>query len=198
MSAKNASVRAPRWARHDTCFLLVEIQNRASAQCHAHTLYWHDPLGHAGAWHQSLLATVVQIGRAISMVSVPSQPSSAGALRLATLCAQGGHSASASTQALQLRVFPPHACASSLPPFSPFRWPPRSMKGRSHEQQCLEEIVEDQGGRLECPYVLRHGQVSRALDHTSRLQHLNHAFATTVWLVFFISLSIHSQIGWLV
>ena len=49
-------------------------------------------------------------------------------------------------------------------------------------------VLPDQGGRLERPHVLRQGQVSMALDQTSRAKRLNQAFVTFVWLVCFISL----------
>ena len=49
-------------------------------------------------------------------------------------------------------------------------------------------VLPDQGGRLARPHVLRQGQVSMALDQTSRVKRLNQAFVTFVWLVLFISL----------
>ena len=49
-------------------------------------------------------------------------------------------------------------------------------------------VLPDQGIRLKRLHVLRQGRVSKALDHTSRLKHLNQAFVTCGWLVFFIQL----------
>ena len=75
--AKFASALAPRWARHDTCFLPAEIRIRASVRCHAHIRYWRDQLANAAVWRSRHLATVVPYGRAHLVLSCPSGPASA-------------------------------------------------------------------------------------------------------------------------